>query len=90
MTLAFLNPTRRFDDKRNAVSFVGHDGMFEIQFYVEAAALARSAAATDEAAMPDKCLSAFDLLLASIHEVARRAYAKHRDNSYMLTAADFR
>ncbi|WP_157020365.1 DUF1488 family protein [Mesorhizobium xinjiangense] len=39
MTLEFPNRSRSFDDVRNAVRFIGHDGMFEVPFFVEAAAL---------------------------------------------------
>ena len=42
MTLAFPNPSRSFDEVRNAVRFIGHDGMFEVRFFVEAGALAKS------------------------------------------------
>ena len=42
MTLNFPNPTRSFEEMRNAVCFVGHDGIFEIRFFVEAGALAHS------------------------------------------------
>ena len=38
MTLNFPNPTRSYDEKRKAVRFVGHDGMFEVPFFIEAAA----------------------------------------------------
>jgi hypothetical protein len=89
MTLNFPNPTRSFDEARNAVRFVGHDGIFEIRFSVEAGALAEGAAqggVMSEA----KCLSAFDRSLASIHDVAREAYSNRRLNSYTLSAADFR
>lgn len=40
MTLDFPNPSRSFDEARNAVRFIGHDGMFEVPFFIEAAALA--------------------------------------------------
>lgn len=90
MTLAFLNPTRSFDEKRNAVSFLGHDGMFEIRFFVEAGALSGPGPARDGSGTPETCLSAFDGLLTSIQDAARRAYAKRRDNAYTLTPADFR
>ena len=39
MSLAFPNPSRSFDEVRNAVRFIGHDGMFEVPFFVEADAL---------------------------------------------------
>jgi hypothetical protein len=37
-----------------------------------------------------QCLSAFDALRTSIHDVAREAYSNNRLNSYTLTATDFR
>jgi hypothetical protein len=89
MTLAFLNPSRSFDEARNAVLFFGHDGMFEIRFFVEAAALAEGrwrGASMSEA----QCLSAFDAMRAAIHDVARKVYSHQRRNWNVLTATDFR
>ena len=77
MTLNFPNPTRSYDERRRAVRFVGHDGLFEIPFFVEAAALARKAepgSAMSEA----KCLSVFDGSRASILSAARAAYSGSR------------
>jgi hypothetical protein len=88
MTLNFPNPTRSFDEMRNAVCFVGHDGMFEIRFFVEAGALADGAEGSRMSEA--KCLSAFDRLRGSIHDVAREAYSNNHLNSYTLSAADFR
>jgi hypothetical protein len=63
------NPSRSFDEARNAVLFFGRDGVFEIRFFVEAGALAMSAAAL--AGMSEaKCLSVFDAVRTSIQEVA--------------------
>mgnify|MGYP001171399723 FL=1 len=91
MTLAFPNPSRSFDDVRNAVRFMGHDGMFQIRFFIEAGALTKSDAAKREAgALEAKCLAAFDALRTSIYDVAREAYSHGRRDSYTLTAADFR
>jgi hypothetical protein len=91
MTLAFPNPSRSFDEARNAVRFVGHDGMFQIRFFVEAGALTKSDTAVREAGtLEAKCLSAFDALRTSIQDVAREAYSHARHDSYTLTAADFR
>jgi hypothetical protein len=89
MTLNFPNPTRSFDEARNAVRFVGHDGIFEIRFFVEAGALAEGGAQGREIS-ESKCLSAFDRLRSSIHDVAREAYSNKRLDSYSLSAADFR
>lgn len=76
---------------RNAVRFSGHDGMFEVKFFVEVAALAKSPTALAGAAASEtKCLSAFDTLRTSIHKVASKVYSRDRRSSYTLTAADFR
>jgi hypothetical protein len=91
MTLAFLNPSRSFDEVRNAVRFTGHDGMFEVRFFIEADALATSDAELLRAgASETKCLTAFDVLRTSIHDAARKAYSRGRRDSYTLTVADFR
>ena len=87
MTLAFLNPTRSFDQSRKAVRFIGHDGMFEVPFFVEVDVLltpGRSAPTEAES------LTAFDEARGSIHDVAREAYSYGRRTSYTLTAVDFR
>lgn len=49
MTLLFPNRSRSFDDVRKVVRFLGYDGMFEIRFFVEAAALAKTSAELSEA-----------------------------------------
>ena len=91
MTLAFPNPSRSFDETRNAVCFVGHDGMFQIRFFVEAEALAKSCVALGGKVSTETAyLSAFDALRTSIQSVAGKAYARNRRDSYTLTAADFR
>jgi Protein of unknown function (DUF1488) len=91
MTLAFPNPSRSFDEARNGVLFFGHDGVFEIRFFVEAGALTISATALPVVAMSEaKCLSVFDAVRTSVLEVARKAYSHGRRNYYTLTAADFR
>jgi Protein of unknown function (DUF1488) len=84
VTLAFPNPSR------NAVLFFGHDGLFEIRFFVEAGALAISGTALQMSGMSEaKCLSAFDTVRTSILEIAREACSHGRRNYYTLTAADF-
>ena len=89
MTLSFPNPSRTYDEVRNAVRFIGHDGMFEIRFFVEAAALA--AAAPQGTRMAEtECLSAFDAMRKSIYDVADRVYSRKRRNISTLTADDFR
>jgi hypothetical protein len=87
VTLHFPNRSRSFDETRNAVRFIGHDGMLEVPFFVEAAALARPGGTgfseTD-------ILQAFDAARSSIHDVAREAYSHRRQTYYTLTPADFR
>ena len=91
MTLAFPNPSRSFDQVRNAVRFTGHDGMFEVRFFVEAGALQQSDAALHGSGASEKnYLAAFDALRTRIQNVARKAYSHCRCDSYTLTAADFR
>lgn len=87
MTLDFPNRSRSFDEARNAVRFIGHDGMFEVPFFIEAAALARTGKAELTEA---ECLTAFDAVRGSIQDVAREAYSHGRRTAYTLTAADFR
>lgn len=87
MTLAFPNPSRTFDEARNAVRFIGHDGMFEVRFFVEAAALA---APGEPVPAEAGSLTAFDAARGSIHDVAREAYSQGRREFYTLTVADFR
>lgn len=86
MTLAFLNPSRSYDEVRKAVRFIGHDGMFEVPFFVEVGALVPGKSDVSEA----QSLTAFDAARASIYDVAREAYSRGRRTSYTLTAADFR
>ena len=89
MTLAFLNPSRAFDEARNAVSFIAHDGMFEIRFFVEAAALASRQPQGTEMSEAE-CLSAFDAMRPSIQVAARAVYSKRRGNLNTLGVTDFR
>lgn len=91
VTLEFPNRSRSFDEERNAVRFIGHDGMFEIRFFVEVEALAKSSAELRNAEMSERTyLSAFDAARSSIHDVARKAYSRARRDSVTLTANDFR
>ena len=91
MTLSFPNPSRSFDDEQNVVRFSGHDGMFQVRFLVEAAALEKSGAELCGTAPSEaKCLTAFDSMRTSIYDAARKAYSHRRRDFYTLTTADFR
>ncbi|MCX2725749.1 DUF1488 domain-containing protein [Roseibium salinum] len=87
MTLEFSDRSRSFDEARNAVRFIGHDGTVEIPFFVAAAALTRPG--SNELSQTD-FLTAFNAARGSIHDVACEAYSHGRRTSYTLTAADFR
>lgn len=87
MTLEFPNSSRSFDASRKAIRFVGHDGMSEVRFFIEANALpAPGQPANDE----DAYLSAFDAARNEILNAARRAYSSNQRNSVTLTVADLR
>ncbi|GLK71867.1 DUF1488 domain-containing protein [Ancylobacter dichloromethanicus] len=91
MTLAFPNPSRSFDSARNAIRFTGYDGMFEVPFLIEIAALGNSASELRMSdALEAKCLTAFDTLRSSIYAAASKAYADGRRAPYILTSADIR
>jgi hypothetical protein len=91
MTLSFPNPSRSFDDEQNVVRFSGHDGMSQVRFLVEAAALEKSGAELRGTAPSEaKCLAAFDSMRTSIYDAARKAYSHRRRDFYTLTTADFR
>jgi hypothetical protein len=87
VTLEFSNRSRTFDEVRDAVRFIGDDGMFEVPFFVETAALVRPG--RTQLSERD-FLTAFDSAHSSIHDVAREAYSHGRRTSYLLTVADFR
>jgi hypothetical protein len=91
MTLTFPNPSRSFDEVRNAVRFTGYDGMLQVPFFIEAGALTKAGVDLQQSgASETKSLSAFDALRTSIYDVARKAYSRGRNTTYTLTAADFR
>ncbi len=87
MTLAFLNPSRSYDETRRAIRFTGHDGMFEIRFFVDVEVFASLEAGNwpSEAAS----LLAFDASVEAIHRVARKAYSRDRRDMYTLSVEDF-
>ncbi|MDT2021259.1 DUF1488 family protein [Methylocella sp. CPCC 101449] len=87
MTLIFPNPSRTFDQTRKAIRFAGHDGVFEILFYVEADVLTANNQGTASEA---ECLKIFDALRPSVQKAASLAYSRGPRPFYVLRAADFR
>lgn len=84
MSLTFPNRSRSFDKAHNRVRFSGYDGMFQIQYFLDADALA-----LDQMAGEAGILSAFDRRWDEIKTAAARSYARNRRNLYVLTAEDF-
>jgi len=82
MALTFPNQARSYDETHRRVRFVGHDGMFEVRFFVPAEMLAgglsqRTANASDY-------LAAFDALRPRIQDAAEKAYKASGDNMIVL------
>ncbi|EJC79971.1 Protein of unknown function (DUF1488) [Rhizobium leguminosarum bv. trifolii WSM2297] len=87
MALTFPNRSRSFDEARKGVRFIGYDGMFEVRFLVEEAALG---SAIKQGSSEAAYLNAFDAARSSIQEAASRAYQHRRGNNLTLKAEDFR
>lgn len=87
MTLAFPNRSRSYDHRGHRVRFWGHDGTFEISFFVEQGAFSRISpdGKLDEAGF----LNTFDRNRDRILQAASRAYSRDRRDAYTLVAADF-
>ncbi len=86
MTILFPNPSRNFDNVRNAVSFVGYDDLFVVNFYVEAGALAH---AVDGEYSQSDCLTAFDAQIDLIRKAASKKYSRNSGMTYILKTTDF-
>ncbi len=87
MALSFPNPSRNFDETRRGIRFSGHDGMFEISFFVEGAVLA---GATQGPMSEQQYLQAFDSMRTSIQSVALAMYSSGHRHTNTLTVQDFR
>ncbi|MDF2372105.1 MAG: DUF1488 domain-containing protein [Rhizobiaceae bacterium] len=86
MSLTFPNPSRSYDDALDRIRFIGHDGMFQIAFFVEIDALAKTTKnlVRTEAGY----LEAFDAARSAIERVALKAYSRDRNSMIVLRAAD--
>lgn len=87
MALNFPNQSRSYDRTRNYIRFWGYDSALEIPFFLDVSVLYRLQPKTpsDEAGF----LDAFDAGRDRIHEVARQAYGRRHQTSYLLVASDF-
>jgi hypothetical protein len=84
MALTFPNRSRSYDTAHQRVRFLGHDGLIEVPFFIEAAALSNAGSAEEDN------LAAFDAARGRILDVARQVYSYGRKNMYVLTPADFK
>lgn len=87
MALTFPNASRSYDESGARVRFWGHDGMTEVAFMLDLAALDGL-----EPKLPHtetNVLKAFDTWRDRIQRVARQVYAKQRRGVQVLAASDF-
>jgi len=82
MALAFPNQARSYDETNRRVRFLGHDGMFEVRFFVPAHMLVNEL--SQQPANASDYLAAFDALRPRIQDAAERAYNATRENMIVL------
>jgi len=87
MTVSFPNAARSYDGAKQRIRFLGHDGMFEVKFFlnIEALGLGRPFRDLSEA----DYLKAFDAMRAKILKVAERLYKSRGGSAVNLELADF-
>jgi hypothetical protein len=88
MTLSFPNPARSYDESKRRVRFLGHDGMFEVRFFVAAEVL--SSNLVERTAVSDDYLASFDSLRPKILKAAQAAYKAKNAQSIMLDLENFK
>src|ERR1700755_1110152 len=88
MSLTFPNPSRSYDQTRQAVRFWGYDTSIEYSFFVTVDALVRvdPALKRDEAGF----LGAFDVNRDLICQTAARVYSQDGKTRYELVGRDFK
>jgi hypothetical protein len=82
MTLSFPNQARSYDEDKRRVRFLGHDGMFEIRFFVPADLLGGEL--PQRTANPSDYLASFDALRPKIQKAAEQAYKANRNSTITL------
>jgi hypothetical protein len=87
MALSFPNRARSFDEAHSRVRFLGHDGMFEVKFFVLAEVLLGEH--SERTATENDYLTSFDALRARILEAAKRAYRSRPAQSITLALEHF-
>ncbi|TAN15101.1 MAG: DUF1488 family protein [Rhizobiaceae bacterium] len=91
MTLEFANPSRSFDEEHDVVRCIGHGGVFEVPFFIDADALAPSASKSGGLdAMEIASLAAFDAARRSVYDTVRKLHSRGWQTNCAITAADVR
>lgn len=86
MALNFPNQSRSYDGAHERIRFIGHDGVFEIAFFVEIEALAKTT--KNMARNETGYLLAFDAERGLIERLASKLYSRGRNAMIVLTAAN--
>jgi hypothetical protein len=87
MRLTFPNPSRSFDETRDAVRFWGYDSAIECSFFVTRGALKRIVPSLSSE--KSDLLAAFDMNRELICRAAASVYSRGRRGSYELDASNF-
>lgn len=87
MTLTFPNPARSYDETKRRVRFLGHDGLFQISFFLPIEIL--TVGLSSRSPTERDYLSAFDSMRNHILEIAQKAYASQRRNMIELDPKSF-
>ena len=83
MTLTFVNPERKVDERNRYIRFWASDGAKEVACYLDIAALkVLNPHMTD---VDSEFLEEFDKSLDRIHEVTRRVYSRSGKGAYVCT-----
>ena len=88
MALSFPNSARSYDEAHSRVRFLGHDGMFEVRFYVLAEVLAGGT--SQRIASESDYLASFDALRSRILDAAKNAYKSRPNTTITLALEHFR
>jgi hypothetical protein len=88
MPLQFPNPSRSYDQTRQAVRFWGYDTSIEYSFFITADALVRVDPHLKR--NEEGFLGAFDGHRDLICQTAARVYSQDRKSRYELVGTDFR
>ncbi len=84
MTLSFANPTRTYDERRDAIRFVGHDGLKQIVFLLSVGLFDQGGSDTNP--REQGYLMAFDRAHSRILDIARALYQKNKRSMVELDA----